>query len=52
MFTNDTDDNDLPNQFNDIPVETLINTEVEEHELNTNLTVPHILAKQVYIPIF
>ena len=32
MFTNDTDDNDLPNQFNDIPVGTLINTEVDEHE--------------------
>ena len=32
MFTNDTDDNDLPNQFIDIPVGTLINTEVEEHE--------------------
>ena len=32
MFTNDTDGNDLPNQFNDIPVRTLIDTEVEEHE--------------------
>ena len=32
MFINDTDDNDLPNQFNDIPVGTLINTEVDEHE--------------------
>ena len=32
MFSNDTDDNNLPNQFNDIPVATMINTEVDEHE--------------------
>ena len=50
MFTNDTDDNDLPNQFNDIPVGTLINTEVDEHEYKFDSS--HVLAKQVYIPIF
>ena len=38
MFSNDTNDNDLPvpNQFNDIPVATLINTEVEEHKYKSD----------------